>query len=139
MGVCNRLAGDMAGKGVDAAEKLGAGGAGGGDAFVSNETYPLLGGVVECLGGGAGVGGGHVCDAVVDDAFFLVGGILVGGGAGGFGAAALIDGDVHKDAAGLHDAEHFSGDEFGGFCTGDEDGADEEVDAGEQLGEICFV
>ena len=42
----------------------------------------------------------------------------------------MVDGDVHKNAAGLHLAKHLAGDEFRGGSAGDKDGADDEVDAG---------
>jgi hypothetical protein len=60
-------------------------------------------------------------------------------GTGGFGAAALVNGDVHEDAAGAHETEHVAADETGRPCAGDEDSADEEVGAGEHLEEARFV
>jgi len=46
---------------------------------------------------------GHVGDTVVQDTFFQIGRVAVRRGAGCFDAAALIDGDVNDDAAGLHE------------------------------------
>src|SRR6185437_3093833 len=77
--------------------------------------------------GGVGHGGGHVGNAVVDDAVDLVAGVGVGGGLGGFDAAALIDGDVDDDGAFFHTADHLLGDNLRGGGAGDEDSADEEV------------
>ena len=56
-------------------------------------------GVGEGVGGGASDDAGHVGHAIVDDAFFDVGGIGVSGGTTGFSATALIDADVDKQAA----------------------------------------
>ena len=51
----------------------------------------------------------------------------MGGGLGGLGAAALVDGDVDDDRALLHLADHVAGDELGGVSAGNQDGADDEV------------
>ena len=125
--------------GVEAAEEGGVFGAGFFEAVVGELFDVAVGDVGEGLGGGAGVGGGHVRDAVMDDAFFDVGGMGVGGGPAGFGAATLIDGDIDEDAAGTHAAKHFAVDEFGGFGAGNEDGADEEVDVREEVHEVGFA
>jgi len=113
--------------------------AGAGESLVGNQLHKRIGHVSEGLGGGAGVGPGHVGDAVVDHALLDVGGLVVGGGTGGFGAAALVDGDVHKNAARAHPFEHRAVDQLGGFGTGYEDGPDEKIDMREKLIEMRLV
>ena len=98
-----------------------------------------LGGVGEGECAGVGDGGGHVGDAVVDYAVDLVRGIGVGGGAGGFDAAALIDRDVYDDSAFFHFGDHAGGDDFGGGGTGDEDAANDEVGLADGAGDIVGV
>src|SRR5271163_2512945 len=51
----------------------------------------------------------------------------VGGGMGGFDAAALVDGNVHDDRALLHLAHHCFGDDLGSGSAGDEDSTDDQV------------
>ena len=109
---------------------------GAGESLVSNQFNIRVGDVGESLGGGAGVGAGHVGDAVVKYTFFHIDGIVVGCRTGGFGAAALIDGDIHEDAAGTHASEHGAGDELGGFGSRHKDGGDEEIDVGEKFVEM---
>lgn len=91
---------------------------------VGEEIEVGPGGVVESWGGGNGDGCGDVGDAVVDDVFLDVDGVFVVGWAGGFEATTLVDGDVDDDGAGFHGEEGVVGDEFWGFCTGDEDAGD---------------
>ena len=97
-------AGEIAFDAVDSAEEFWAFGYGCCDAIFGDESSPVVGDVVESLGGGSCVGAWHVGDAVVDDTFLDVGGVCVGGSAGGFSAAALVYSDVNEDAAGLHEA-----------------------------------
>ncbi len=119
--------GDGAGADVEALGEAGVFFGGFVPAFVGDGEGVGGGGVAEGEGAGAADGSGHVGDAVVDDAVDDVGGVFVGGGAGGFEAAALVDGDVDDDAAVLHHFEVFAGDEARGAGAGDEDSADDEV------------
>ena len=57
----------------------------------------------------------------------LVHRIVVRGGAGGFEAAALIDGDVDEDGAGLHPLDQAVRHQRRGLGAGDEDRADDQV------------
>ena len=82
---------------------------------------------------GAGVGAGHVGDAIVEDVLLDKNGIVVGGGARGFRAAALVDGDVDEDAAGFHRAQHGARDEPRRLRAGHEHRADEQIDRGQQF------
>ena len=72
--------------------------------MVGDEFDERVGNVGKSLGSGSGVSAGHVGDAVVEDAFFDVDGVVVGGRAGGFGATALIDSDINEDASRAHTA-----------------------------------
>jgi hypothetical protein len=80
VGVGDGLVGEVAVLGVEAAEEGGVFGAGFFEAVVGELFDVAVGDVGEGLGGGTGVGGGHVRDAVMDDTFFDVGGMGVGGG-----------------------------------------------------------
>lgn len=104
-----------------------------GEAVISEGFDVRVGDVGEGLGGGAGVGSGHVGHAVVDDALFGEDGVVVSGGAGRLGAAALVDGDIDQHAAGAHAFEQGTADEFRRASAGHEDGPDEEIDGGEQV------
>ncbi len=84
-------------------------------------------GVGQGEGGGVRHGGGHVRDAVVEHAIDEINGIGMGGGVGGFEAAALIDGDIHDHCAALHVGDHIAADEFGSGSAGDEHRADDQV------------
>ncbi len=97
------------------------------------------GGIGEGQRGGVGHGGGHICDAVVDDAVELVGGIAVGGRARGFNAAALVNGDVDDDGTFLHGGDHVAGDDFGRCRAGNENAADDEVGLADCAGYVVGV
>src|SRR5699024_8257231 len=58
---------------------------------------------------------------------------------GGFSAAALVHRDVHEDTAARHEAEHLAGDELGGLGTRNEDGTDNQIHTGEQVGQVRLV
>ena len=91
------------------------------------------------MGSGSGVSTWHVGDAVVEDPFLDVDGIIVGGGARCFGATALIDSDIDEDASRAHTAKHGAGDELGGFGSWNEDGPDEEINVGEKFVEVGLI
>ena len=91
------------------------------------------------MGSGSGVSTWHISDAVVEDAFFDVDGVVVGSRPRGFGATALIDSDIDEDASRAHTAKHGAGDELGGFGSGNEDGSDEEIDVGEKFVEMGLI
>ena len=129
-------AGEFAMGGVDGGEEFRMFAAGVREAFLGEEHGPAVGDIAERLGGGPGIGAGHVGDAVVEDILLEVGGVFVSGGSAGLGAAALVDGDVHEHAAGLHLLEHVTSDEFGCGGSGDEDGADDEIHPGQLLGDV---
>src|SRR4051812_27821782 len=76
-------------------------------------------GIAEGEGAGAAYRSGHVGDAVVNDAVDDVGGVAVGGGAGGFDAAALVDGDVDDHAAVFHHFKVVARDQARGAGAGD--------------------
>src|SRR5690606_25530905 len=60
-------------------------------------------------------------------ALLHVGRILPGGRARGLEAAALVDGDVHQHAAGLHALEHLAGQHLGRLGAGDQHRAHHQV------------
>ena len=91
------------------------------------------------MGSGSSVGAWHVGDAVVEDPFFDVDGVVVGSGPRCFGTTSLIDGDIDEDASWSHAAKHGAGDELGGFGSGNEDGSDEEIDVGEKFVEVGLI
>ena len=91
------------------------------------------------MGSGSGISTWHVGDAVVEDPFFDVNGVVVGGGARCFGATALIDSDIDEDASRAHTAKHGAGDELGGFGSGNENGSDEEIDVREKFVEMGLI
>jgi len=113
--------------------------AGTGQSLIGDQLDVRVGDIGEGLSGGAGVGAGHVGHAVVENTFLNVDRIVMGGGTGGFGAAPLIDGDVDENAAGTHAAEHGAGDELGGFRSGDENRADEEINVGQEFIEVSLI
>ena len=83
--------------------------------------------VGEREGGGMRNGGGHVRNAIVEHVVDEVDGVGMGGGVGGFEAAALIDGDIHHDGAALHAGDHVAAHEFGGGGARNEHAADDQV------------
>ena len=91
------------------------------------------------MGSGSGVSTWHIGDAVVEDAFFDVDGVVVGSGPRGFGATALIDSDIDEDASRAHTAKHGAGDELGGFGSWNEYGPDEEINVGEKFVEVGLI
>ena len=112
---------------------------GDGEAVVGDEFDERVSNVSESLGSGSGVSAWHVGDAVVEDAFFDVDGVIVGGGAGCFGTAALIDSDIDEDASRAHTAKHGAGDELGGLGSWNEDSSDEEINVGEKFVEMSLI
>lgn len=135
----HRRTGQLAVLDADAGQETRLALAGAGEALVGNQLHKRIGHVGQGLGGGAGVGPGHVGDAVVNHAFFDVGGLVVGGGAGGFRATALVDGDIHKDAPRAHPFEHRPVNQLGSFGAGNENGPDEKIDIREKLIEMSLV
>src|SRR3974390_870946 len=95
---------------VDPPDQGGLNAAGFGEAGIGEELNVAIGDVGQGLGGSAGIGARHVRHAIVRCAFVHEDRVVMGGGAGGFSAAALVNGDVHKDAARPHAAEHFAAD-----------------------------
>ncbi len=87
--------------------------------------------IAEREGGGPGHGARHVGDAVVHDPFDLVDRILMRGGARGFEATALIDGDIDDGGAGFHGLQLFARDQFRGGGAGDEHGTDDQIGGGD--------
>ena len=75
---------------------------------------------------------GDVADRVVEDAVHLVDGVVVGGLVGRLDAAALVDGHVDDDRAGLHAAHHVLGDDHRRPAAGHEHRADDEVGLGDR-------
>ncbi len=112
---------------------------GDGEAVVGDEFDERVGNVGKSLGSGSGVSARHVGDAVVEDAFFDVDGVVVGGRAGCFGATALIDSNIYEDASRAHTAKHGAGDELGGFGSWNENGSDEEIDVGEKFVKVGLI
>jgi hypothetical protein len=127
LGLCDGFVGEAAGEGVDALGDTGVGQDSGAGAQVGELEDVGEGCVGEGERAGVGHGCGHVRDAVVNNAVDDVAGVGVGGGPGGFDAAALVDGDVDNDCALLHLADHGRGDDLGSCGSGDEDAADDEV------------
>ena len=125
--------------GADAGEEAGLTLGGDGEAVVGDELDERVGNVGQGLGGGSSVSAWHVSDAVVEDAFFDVDGVVVGSGPRGFGATSLIDGDIDEDASWSHAAKHGAGDKLGGFSSGNEDGSNEEIDVGEKFVEMGLI
>ena len=112
---------------------------GDGEAVVGDEFDERVGNVGKSLGSGSGVSAWHVGDAVVEDPFFDVDGIIVGGGARCFGATALIDSDIDEDASRAHTAKHGAGDELGGLGSWNEDSSDEEINVGEKFIQMGLI
>ena len=132
-------AGEFSVLSADAGEEAGLALGGDGEAVVGDEFDERVGNVGKSLGSGSGVSAWHVGDAVVEDAFFDVDGVVVGSGPRGFGATALIDSDIDEDTTRAHAAEHGAGDELGGFGPGNEDGPDEEINVGEKFVEMGLI
>ena len=139
VGFGDGLAGEVALEAVHAAGEFGAELAGFGKPAFGNEVDVAVGDIRQGLGGGAAVGTGHIGDTIMDHAFLDIRRMVVSGGPGGFGAAALVHRDVHEHTPSGHELEHFAGDEFGCFGSGDEHGADDEVGLGEQGGKTGFA
>ena len=135
----NDWAGEFSVLSADAGEESGLALGSDGEAVVSDEFDERISNVGKRLGSGSGVSTWHVGDAVVEDAFFDVDGIIVGGGARCFGATALIDSDINEDASRAHTAKHGASYELGGFGSGNEDGSDEEIDVGEKFVEVGLI
>ena len=112
---------------------------GDGEAVVGDEFDERVGNVGKSLGSGSGVSAWHVGDAVVEDPFFDVNGVVVGSGPRGFGATSLIDGDIDEDTARAHTAKHGAGNELGGLGSWNENGSDEEIDVGEKFVEVGLI
>jgi hypothetical protein len=132
-------AGEFSVLSADAGEESGLALGGDGEAVVGDEFDDRVGNVGKSLGSGSGVSAWHVGDAVVEHAFFDVDGVVVGGGAGGFGATALIDSDINEDASRSHTAKHGAGDELGGLGSWNEDSSDEEINVGEKFVEMSLI
>ena len=132
-------AGEFSVLSADAGEESGLALGGDGEAVVGDEFDERVGNVGKSLGSGSGVSAWHVGDAVVEHAFFDVDGVVVGGGAGGFGATALIDSDINEDASRSHTAKHGAGDELGGLGSWNEDSSDEEINVGEKFVEMSLI
>ncbi len=112
---------------------------GDGEAVVGDEFDERVGNVGQGLGSSSSISAWHVGDAVVEDPFFDINGVVVGGGAGCFGATALIDSDVDENASGAHTAKHGTGDELGGFGSWNKDSSDEEIDVREKFVEVGLI
>ncbi len=104
--VGDRLVGDLADGDVEAVAQMRVVGQRLLPALVGDGQREGQGDVVERIGRGAGDAARHVGDAVVDDAVDHIGRVGMGGGLRGFGAAALVDGDVDEDRAGLPVLQH---------------------------------
>ena len=135
----NDWTGELSVLSADASEESGLALGGDGEAVVGNKFDERVGNVGKSLGSGSGVCAWHVGDAVVEDAFFDVDGVVVGGRAGCLGATALIDSDVDENASRAHSAKHGAGDELGGLGSWNENGSDEEIDVGEKFVEVGLI
>ena len=135
----HRRAGEFAVLHADAGEQAGLPLAGTGKTLVRDQFDKRIGDVGQCLGGGAGVGPGHIGNAVMHDTLLHIDGVVMGGGPGSFRAAALVDGDIDEDAAGAHPLEHRAVDQLGGLGPRNEDGANQQVDVGEKLIQVGLV
>jgi len=135
----NNWAGKLSVLSADASEESGLALGGDGEAVVGNEFDERVGNVGKGLGSGSGISAWHVGDAVVEDAFFDVDGVVVSGRAGCLGATALIDSDVDENASRAHTAKHGTGDELGGFGSWNENGSDEEIDVREKFVEVGLI
>ena len=89
--------------------------------------------------GGAAQVGGEVGDAEVGHAVVDESGLGQGGGAAGFDAAALVDGDVDDGGARLHALHHGAGDDVGRAGAGHEHRADHHVGGGHGFGDGVVV
>ena len=98
-----------------------------------------MGDIVQCLRRGAGVSAGHVGDAIMQHAFFFIRRVIMRRRPGGFGTAALIDGDIDEDAAMRHQPEHLAGDEFRCLCPRHQHRSDDEVHPRQEVGQVCLV
>ena len=85
------------------------------------------GGVAERVGGGARHAAGHVGDAVMHHAAGHISRLGMRGRARGFKAAALVNGDIHGDRAGLHRLHHFFADQFRRLGARNQHAADDQV------------
>src|SRR4029079_2534466 len=112
---------------------------GGLDAELGELQDPGEGDVAEGEGAGAADGTRHVGDAIMQDAFFEIRGIAVRCWSARFDAAALVDGDVDDDAAGLHELQVLKGDETWRFGAGNEHGTNDEVGQAELLADGVAV
>ena len=139
VGSGDRGAGELAVLHADAGEQAGLALAGTGKTLIRDQFDKRIGDVGQRLGGGAGVCPGHIGDAVMHDTLLHIDGVVMGGGPGGFRAAALVNGDIDEDAARAHPLEHRAIDQLGGFGPRNEDRADEQVDVGEKLVQVGLV
>jgi hypothetical protein len=132
-------AGEFSVLSADAGEESGLALGSDGEAVVGDEFDERVSNVGKSLGSGSGVSAWHVGDTVMEDTFLDVNGVVVGGGAGCFGATALIDSDIDEDASRAHTAKHGAGDEFGGLGSWNEHSSDEEIDVGEKFIEMSLI
>ena len=77
----NNWAGELSVLSADAGEESGLALGSDGKTMVGDEFDERIGNVGKSLGSGSGVSTWHVGDAVVEDPFFDVNGVVVGGGA----------------------------------------------------------
>jgi hypothetical protein len=124
---------------ADAGEESGLALGSDGKAVVGDEFDERVSNVGKGLGSGSGISAWHVGDAVVEDAFFDVDGVVVSGRAGCLSTPALIDSDVDENTSRAHTAKHGTGDEFGGFGSWNENGSDEEIDVREKFVEVGLI
>ena len=87
------------------------------EAEIGEQLNITISDVGERLRGRARVSRGHVCHAVVRDAFFDINWIDMCGRSRSFRAAALINGNIDEHAAGFHLFQHRARDQFRGLCS----------------------
>ena len=139
MRICNAAAGDFPVEEIQAADEVWIFFECTRNAVVRDEFDVAVGHVCESLRRGARECGGHVCDAIMRHVLLDENRIVMRGGARSFRAAALIDRDVHEDAALLHHAHHLAIDQLRRARAGHEHGADEQIHFGEHFEDVRAV
>ena len=137
--LANGGAGELAVVSIDAADQFRCLFARLGEAVVGEQLDVAVGDVGQRLGGGTGVGGRHVCHAVVSHALLDKHRVVVHGRAGGLCAAALVDGDIHQHAALAHAAQHLPVNQLGRLGPGHEHRANQQVHARQLLEDVRLV